>query len=71
MGCVLADAHQLSALQVDTKHATAGVAGVVLGGVEPFAIAVEHAVAVEVPVGWRRQHLQQASVTRVDQVTRG
>ncbi|MNH44763.1 hypothetical protein D3C81_1918590 [compost metagenome] len=42
---------------VAAEHATAGIAGVVLGGIEPLALAVEHAMAVEVTAGLRRERL--------------
>ncbi len=56
---------------VDAEHAATGIGSVVLGGVEPFAALVEHAVAVEVAVFLRDQGLQQATVVQVDQVAFG
>lgn len=56
---------------VDAEHAATGIGSVVLGGVEPLAALVEHAVAVEVAVFLRDQGLQQATVAQVDQVAFG
>ncbi len=69
MAGVLAGTHQAPLLDaVDADHATAGVAGVVLGGVEPVAIPVEHPMAIEMPVLGRFDDLQQAAVAAVDHV---
>ena len=69
MGGVLAYAHQLAVFQaIDAKHATAGIGGVVFGGVEPLAVLVKHPVPIKVTLGRRGHDLQQATVTRVDQV---
>jgi hypothetical protein len=48
----LAGVHQALAFEaVHAQHATAGVGGVVLGGVQPFAALVDHRMAVEVRFG--------------------
>src|SRR3546814_1576419 len=70
VGRMLAAANQSSFFDaVDAEYAAAGIGRVVLGGVEPVAAGVEHAVAVEMTVGWRRDHLQQGAVTRSEEHT--
>ncbi|MCY1306088.1 hypothetical protein D9M70_559230 [compost metagenome] len=72
VGRQLAAVFQALAVEtVDAEHAAAGVGGVVLGGVQPLAIPVEHRVSVEVAVGLRGDGLQQAAVAQVDQVAFG
>ncbi|MCY1428940.1 hypothetical protein D9M71_448390 [compost metagenome] len=56
---------------IHTQHATTGLGGVVLGGVQPFTALVNHRVAVEMPVRLRSDGLQQATITQVDQVALG
>ncbi len=63
MGGMFVDPHELPAVQaVDAEYSAAWVGGVVLGGVEPFAVAMEHAVAVEMAILRRDQHLQELPV---------
>ncbi|MNM71175.1 hypothetical protein D3C81_828310 [compost metagenome] len=56
---------------VHTEYATAGIGGVVLGGVQPFTALVDHRVTIEVPVRLRGDGLQQTTIAQVDQVTLG
>src|SRR5690606_11318833 len=69
VGRVFAVANQALLFKpVDAEHAAPGIASVVLGGVEPVATGMEHAVAVEMPIIRSCQNLQQTAVAGVDQV---
>ncbi|CRM83944.1 hypothetical protein [Pseudomonas sp. 22 E 5] len=72
MGGDFAAVHQPLALEfVHSEQATAGVGGVVLGGVQPVAALMDDCVAIEVAIGIGRDGLQQRASTQVDQVTLG
>ena len=69
VGGQFAVALQLAIVQApDAQHAATGVAGVILGAVQPLTVLVEYRVAIEVAVGRCVQGLQQTAVAAVDQV---
>jgi hypothetical protein len=72
MGGDLAAVHQPLAFEpVHPEQAAPRIAGVILGGVQVFAVLVHHRVAVEMPVRLRRHGLQQRPVAQVDQIAFG